>query len=325
MNIKAFTLIETLVLILIFSLVLGTVFALIFMFYRNYGYIFNHSIAVNEAKRGVETMVKEIREAKNGDDGSFPIETAGDKEFIFYSDIDWDGETERVRYFLGGISGQDLEQECVTFADGGSCNVSFSDFLSGEIDSAEVKVSIEGDFGWNIEYAEVFVDGNYLGNICQEECSDCAGNWQGLSTFDVSDQAADNLIEFTIDATWQVDAFCDWQQENHSMKAKFEFSFNQSSSGEEGNFKKGIVDPIGTPVEYPLEQEQVKILSSFVRNAPPIFEYFDQNGEKILDYPARLIDTKLMKVFLIVDADVNRDPSAFELESWVQLRNLKTE
>ncbi|GAH01061.1 unnamed protein product, partial [marine sediment metagenome] len=42
-------------------------------------------------------------------------------------------------------------------------------------------------------------------------------------------------------------------------------------------------------------------------------------------YPARLVDTKLMKVFLIVDVDPNRSPKGFELESYAKLRNLKEE
>jgi len=320
---KSFTLIETVVLIFVFSLMTTTIFLFVFKLYQNYSYIFAHSLAVNEARRGIETMVKEIREAKPGDDGSFPIEMAGDKEFIFYSDIDKDGETERVRYFLGSAGSSSQEEECTTFSKGGSCSVSFANFLSGELNSAEVRVSVEGDFGWSIEYADVYADGDYLGRICQSGCSDCAGTWQGTTTFDVSSQAADNSIGLTIDASYFVDPFCDWQDENHAMKAKFEFSFEETVVEQETNFKKGVINPTASPVEYPLDQEEITILSAYVRNSPPIFEYFDENGEKIGDYPARLKDTKLMKVFLVVDVDQNREPPPFELESWVQLRNLR--
>ncbi|MBL7156213.1 MAG: hypothetical protein ISS87_01265 [Candidatus Pacebacteria bacterium] len=320
---KGFTLIETLILVLVFSLVMGAVFTFILMFYRTYGYIFAQSTAINEARRGIETMVKEIREARAGDDGSFPIEMAGDKEFIFYSDIDKDGAIERVRYFLGSASSAEQTNECVTFLDGGSCSVLFSDFLQGDLDSAEIRVSVEGDFGWSIENADIFADGEFLGTICNSGCSDCAGEWEGTQTFNVSEQAIDNSIQFTIDSSGSVNNFCDWQETNHSMKANFNFSFNEIISNQETNFKKGIINPIGIPAQYSLDQEEVSILSSYVRNSPPIFEYFDENEEKIIEYPARLKDTKLMKVFLIVDIDVNKDPSAFELESWTQLRNLK--
>src|SRR3990167_3437860 len=38
--------------------------------------------------------------SRAGDNGSYPLEIAGDWEIIFYSDIDYDGNAERVRYFL---------------------------------------------------------------------------------------------------------------------------------------------------------------------------------------------------------------------------------
>lgn len=322
---KGFTLIETIVTIFIFALAMGAVTGFIVMAYRTYSYTWEQSIAIDEARRGIETMVKEIREARPGDDGSFPIEKAGDKEFIFYSDIDKDSETEKVRYFLGTVGSGSLTQECVTFIDGGSCSVTFSNFLEGTLELAEVKVSVEGDFGWNQEYAEIYADGVNLGRVCQVGCSDCAGTWQGITIFDVTSQASDNSVQFTADATWRVDDFCDWEELNHAMKAKFEFSWTEDLGGLAHEFRKGVIDPTNPPIEYPLDQEKVIILSSYVWNIPPIFEYFDQEGNKIEEYPARLVDTKLMKVFLLVDVNLNRPPPAFELESWVQIRNLKIE
>ena len=46
---------------------------------------------------------------------------------------------------------------------------------------------------------------------------------------------------------------------------------------------------------------------------------------EITSVPARLVDTKLMKVYLVVNVNPNRPPNEFELESFVQLRNLKAE
>lgn len=320
-----FTLTETLVVIFVFALAVIAVSGLILAAYNIHNHTFKQSLAIGEARRGVETMVKEIREARMGDDGSYPIVMAGEKEFIFYSDIDKDGDTERVRYFLGTAGSGFQEQECVSFADGGSCNVTFSNFSSGTFLSAEVQVSVEGDFGSNQEYAEIYADSVYLGRICRTGCLDCAGIWQGTATFDVSSLADDNNINFLADATGSVDNVCDWQQSNHSMKAKFEFSWVEDFLSPEGEFKKGIIDPTAPPVTYPPDQEKVSILSYYVRNTPPIFEYFDENGVKIDSYPARLKDTKVIKVFLAVDVDPARPPEPFELESSVQLRNLKEE
>lgn len=320
-----FTLIETIVAIFVFSLAMGAVTGFIIMAYRTHGFEWQQSIAIDEARRGIETMVKEIREARPGDNGSYPIEKAGDKEFIFYSDIDGDGETERVRYFLGTAGSGNQNDDCVTFLDGGSCSVSFSDFLSGTLEGAKVKVSVEGDFGRNNEYAQVYADGIYLGDICQSGCSDCASTWEGTKTFDVTEQAQDNSIQFVVDASPRVNNICDWEDPNHSMKAKFEFTFTETLSGAEHELKKGVIEPTGSPIKYPLDQEKITILTSYVRNTPPIFEYFDQNGNKIEPLPARLADTKLMKILLVVNVDPDRPPQDFELESWVQVRNLKEE
>lgn len=321
---KAFTLIETLMTIAIFIILMGAVAGFIMMGYRTYGYVWEQTRAIEEARRGIETMIKEIREARPGDDGSYPIEKAEDKEFIFYSDIDKDGKTEKVRYFLGTESRGSQVKECVTFAKGGSCSLNFSNFLSGALKKAEVKVSVEGDFGWNKEYADIYADTIKLGRICKTGCSDCAGRWQGTSIFDITSQASDNSLWLTADSNSNVDPFCDWQEVNHSMKALFELSWQEEiAGGQMGYLRKGVTKPTTHPIQYPPEQEEITILSTYVRNAPPIFEYFDAAGNKIEDYPARLKDTKLMKVYLIVDVNPNREPSPFELEGSVQLRNIK--
>ena len=152
---KGFTLIETIVTIVIFALAMGAVSGFIVMGYRTQSYTWQQSVAIGEARRGIETMVKEIREARGGDDGSYIIEKAEDFQFIFYSDIDDDGKTERVRYFVEG-----------------------------------------------------------------------------------------------------------------------------------SDFKKGVIDPTGWPIKYPKENEVVTILSQYVRNQPPIFRYYDGDGQPIVELPA---------------------------------------
>jgi len=324
---KSFTLIETIVAIAIFSVVLGAEVGLVVMGYKSYGYVWQRSLAIGEARRGVETMVKEIREAKMGDDGSYAIVAAENNEFAFFSDIDKDGKTERVRYFLSGLDSGSQTKQCVTYSDGGSCQIIFNDFLGGTLTSATVSISVEGDFGWgwNREYANVDADGVNLGMMCASGCSDCAGDWQGLSVFDVASQAADGALVLTIDASPQVNNICNWQEPNHSMKVIAALVWQEENPANSGEFRKGVIDPVGAPPTYPLAEEKVSILSSFVRNTPPIFEYFDSQGNKITESPARLVDTKLMQVFLIVNIDPNRPPSDFGLESSAQLRNLKQE
>ena len=90
-----------------------------------------------------------------------------------------------------------------------------------------------------------------------------------------------------------------------------------------GEFKRGVINPSGTPPEYLSSEEEVKIISYYVRNTPPIFEYFNKGGNKIEEYPARLKDTKTMRLFLEVDVQQGSDPEPFGLETKVHLRNLE--
>jgi len=188
---KGFTLIEAGLAVLIFLLGATTVFSLVEFGYFGKDYTFQQALSIEEAQRGIETMAKEIREARAGEDGSFPIVRAEGFEFSFFSDIDNDGETEKIRYFLEGT-----------------------------------------------------------------------------------------------------------------------------------NFKKGIIEPECCPVSYPSSSERVITLTQYVRNAPPIFRYFDKDGNE-LGPPANLKNTKRMRVYLVVNVNPARPPQNFVLETDVLLRNLK--
>jgi len=182
----------------IFTMAMIAVSTFIISIYRVYNYNIEQVSAINEARRGIETMIKEIREAKTADDGSYPLVKAGDSEFIFYSDVDRNGLIERIRYFLDGT-----------------------------------------------------------------------------------------------------------------------------------DFKKGVVDPSGDPPQYILTNETISVLSRYVRNAStPVFTYY--NGDWPVDTVnnplptlTRLMETKLMHVYLKINVDPNRPPIDFELESDTQIRNLK--
>jgi len=325
---KGISLVETIIFLFVFSLVMAAVVLFILLSYRSYSYSFQQSRAINEARRGVETMIKEIREARIAEDGSYVIAEADDFQFIFYSDIDKDDRIERVRYFLetgGTQAGSDI-QECVTFDDGGWCEVVFADFISGSLESAEIKVSVEGDFGAWYERASIYADGDYLGRLCESGCSDCAGAWQDENIFDVTNQASEDSITLRADSSISVNDICDWQDPNHAMKVKFELTWTETISpqGEGGVLKKGITEPEGWPPQYSLDKEEIFILSQYVRNSPPIFKYFDGQGNELIEMPARKKDTKVMKVYLVINVDPNRAPDDLILESKVQVRNLKS-
>jgi prepilin-type N-terminal cleavage/methylation domain-containing protein len=324
--IRGFTLIETLIAVFIFTLAMGAATGFIVVFYRTHSYASQQVTAIEEARRGIETMVKETRAARTGDNGAYPVERADDKQFIFYSDIDNDGQTERIRYFLSTINSGSQAKECTVTSQGGACNVSFSNFLTGTLKSALVSLSVMGDLDASDEYVAISADGTTLmSQLCQFGCLHCSGSYEGTTTFDVTSQASDNSIQFTADGSSSVHRQCPVTSPNYSIKARFELSWTEEVSGVGTELKKGVIEPTGDPVQYPSSQEKISIITRYVRNAPPIFKYFDSNGEEITSVPARLADTKLMKVYLVVNVDPNRPPKDFELESFVQLRNLKAE
>jgi len=322
---KGFTIIEVMGAIAVFVLIFGALMASIVAIYRTQGYAVDQAIAINEARRGVDIMTNELRQARYGDNGAYPIEKASGKELIFYSDVDDDGQSERVRYYLAMVQSGTRTQECRSSSQGGACSVNFNNFLTGTLISAQVRVSTEGYYGTSSRYAEFYVDGSKIGNMCQTGCSQCAGAWQGVRTFDVTAAAMDNSIQLTMDSTSNVRAQCQWINPNHSMKVLFELMFMEEVPNSGTDLRKGVTEPAGSPVSYPTSQEQSKIITKYVRNAPPIFSYFDKNGSQIDIDTLKITDTKMVKLYMVVNVDVNRAPNDYVLQQYVQVRNLKEE
>lgn len=196
---KGITLIETVIALGIFVIIVVTWNSIIIQSYRSAEFGRQQQDAIREAQNGIEMMTQELREASTGENGAYALDTADDNQIIFYSDIDKDIYTERVRYWI---------------------------------------------------------DGNAL--------------------------------------------------------------------------KKGITEPSGDPLDYNLNDEQIKIISNFVNNGSlPLFTYYNENYpydtiNNPLPAPARLIDTKLIHIFLRINIDPSKAPADFDVESDVQLRNLKT-
>lgn len=54
----------------------------------------------SDTNETLQIMTTEIRSAANAQNGAYPIDSASTSSFIFYSDINKDGSTERIRYYL---------------------------------------------------------------------------------------------------------------------------------------------------------------------------------------------------------------------------------
>jgi prepilin-type N-terminal cleavage/methylation domain-containing protein len=99
-NNSGFTLLEIIIVLAVFSMIIVVWMDLFMSGLRIFPTGLKQSEAVNNAQRGIKTMVKEIRNATMGDNGAYVLEQADDFSLIFYSDIDKDGGVERVRYFM---------------------------------------------------------------------------------------------------------------------------------------------------------------------------------------------------------------------------------
>ena len=99
---EGMSIIEVIISISVFVLVAGVLFASVTYFYRTNKYSIDQAFAIEEARRGVELMTRDIREATYSDEGSYPIISAGPNSFYFYSDTDRDSNVERIRFFLEG-------------------------------------------------------------------------------------------------------------------------------------------------------------------------------------------------------------------------------
>jgi hypothetical protein len=56
--------------------------------------------AQGDARRAFRMMTKETRTLSLSENGSYPIVSAEETSFTFYSDVDSDGQTEHIRYFI---------------------------------------------------------------------------------------------------------------------------------------------------------------------------------------------------------------------------------
>lgn len=101
---RGFTLVEMIVTTSIFILITVAVTSSVLMLYKGNRFAMEQAIAVENARRGVEYMVRDIREANYSDSGAYPIVAIGSTTVAFYSDLDRDDDVELVRLFLDGTT-----------------------------------------------------------------------------------------------------------------------------------------------------------------------------------------------------------------------------
>lgn len=103
-NQAGLSLFEVMISITIFVVVVLLWNQIIIQNYRSASFGQEQQEAVRQAQRASEIMTRELREMSTGENGAYALALAGDSEIIFYSDIDQDVYTERVRYYLDGTT-----------------------------------------------------------------------------------------------------------------------------------------------------------------------------------------------------------------------------
>lgn len=101
---RGMTLVETVVWVAITSMIMLAIVQSVQAFYRTNTYTIEQAAAISSAQRGIESMVKTMREAAYSSNGAWPIISLATSSVSLYADIDEDPFIERVRFFLQGDS-----------------------------------------------------------------------------------------------------------------------------------------------------------------------------------------------------------------------------
>jgi type II secretory pathway pseudopilin PulG len=101
---RGMTLIETVVWVAVTLSAMLTIVTSVQYFYRTNNYAVEQAAAVSSAQRGIESMVKTMREASYSSNGAYPVIAISTSSVAFYADVDTDPFIERLRFFLEGDS-----------------------------------------------------------------------------------------------------------------------------------------------------------------------------------------------------------------------------
>ena len=99
---QGFTLIEILISSAILVMLAAGFLGMQYILSKNQVTAWNNYLSIESSNTAMSVLIKELRNATNSDNGSYPLESLLDQEIIFYSDTDYDGKVERVRYTING-------------------------------------------------------------------------------------------------------------------------------------------------------------------------------------------------------------------------------
>ncbi|OGG44131.1 hypothetical protein A2841_03980 [Candidatus Kaiserbacteria bacterium RIFCSPHIGHO2_01_FULL_48_10] len=98
------TLLEMLVTLAIFTIIMATIVSSVLLFYRSNSSAIEQAYQVESARKGVDLLVRDIREVSYADNGAYPLAAIATSSIIFYADTDRDESVEMITYKLSGAS-----------------------------------------------------------------------------------------------------------------------------------------------------------------------------------------------------------------------------
>lgn len=99
---RGFNLVELLISAMIIPIILSAAYMAFGGMSSNYSKIEAASEATSEAQRGLDTLVRELRQGQAIKDGGGAFATAAATSCSFYCDVDRDGTPERISYYVDG-------------------------------------------------------------------------------------------------------------------------------------------------------------------------------------------------------------------------------
>ncbi len=103
-NKNGFSLIEITIASSILLIILALGYNFIVTGFRTSTFSSEQETAIQNARKAMEIMTKEIRESNYSELGSYPLETIEENDFLYYSDVNDDGKMEKIRYVLDGLT-----------------------------------------------------------------------------------------------------------------------------------------------------------------------------------------------------------------------------
>lgn len=97
---NGFTLVEILISLGIIAILGAGFLGLQYIISQNQISAWRNYQNIEDSNTIVTSFIKEIRNARQSDNGAYVLDTTSDQEIIFYSDVDLDGKVDKVRYTL---------------------------------------------------------------------------------------------------------------------------------------------------------------------------------------------------------------------------------